>query len=235
MKPFAIALVAPLLAAASLLGSPGTSAQGNTQSIPMPPPPPPVSAQAPSAEAQAWVRKHLAGWPQRTQRLGAQLVTKYGPPKDVSERQVTWYENGPWKRTTLYKEEITHNFANVHQDVLEQTINYRVPLDKVAALATYNGSVVVSRTRGEISSSSDSEDTNFLALNVADDIVRGERDVEQGMAHYAQLIRAKMIKEPERDLQGLKFTPPRSSADTADPGEIAPLIRHMADPSSSGD
>ncbi|HEY1283111.1 MAG TPA: hypothetical protein VGE96_01405 [Steroidobacteraceae bacterium] len=230
MKP--IALTAPMFAV--VLGAALVNAQETTHSIPMPPAPTPIAAQPPSAEAQAWVQKHLAGWPQKTQRLGAQLVTKYGPPAEATERQVTWYGNGPWKRTTLYKEEITHNFANPHKDVLEQTVSYRVPPDKVAAIAQFNGSIVVNRTRGEISSSSDSEDTNFLALNVADDIVRGSRDVEQAMSYYAQLIRAKMIKEPERDLQALHFTPPKSS-EAADPGEVAPLLRHLQNPNTSGD
>jgi hypothetical protein len=198
------------------------------KSVPLPPPPASTVPQPPSAEAQAWVQKHLSGWPQRTQKLGAQLVTRYGPPQEATERQVTWYGNGPWKRTTLYKEETQHNFAIAHKDVLEQTVNYKVPLDKFEALAQFNGSVVPNRTRGEISSTSESEDTNFLALNVADDIVKGERNVEQALTYYAQVIRAKMIKEPESYLQGLKFTVPKTSADTADAGEVAPLIRHMS-------
>ena len=131
-------------------------------------------------------------------------------------------------------EEVAHNFANAHQDVLEQTVSYRVPPEKIALIAQFNGSVVVNRTRGEISSTSDSEDTNFLALNVADDIAKGERDVERAQTYYAQLIRAKMIKEPERDLQALHFTPAKP-ADAADPGEVAPLIKHMANPNTSGD
>src|SRR5262245_47870480 len=148
MKPLALALAAPLFAA--VLGASLATAQDTTHSIPMPPPPAPVTAQAPSAEAQAWVQKHLAGWPQATQRLGAQLLTKYGPPTDVTEHQVTWYGNGPWKRTTLYKQEVPHNFATTHKDVLEQTVSYRVPVEKVAAITQFNGSVVVNRTRGEL-------------------------------------------------------------------------------------
>jgi hypothetical protein len=232
MKPFAPALAAPLFAA--VLGTSLANAQDTTHSIPMPPPPAAVAAQAPSAEAQAWVQKHLAGWPQRTQRLGAQLVTKYGPPAEVTGHQVTWYGNGPWKRTTLYKEEVMHNFAIAHEDVLEQTVSYRVPPDKVGEITQFNGSVVVNRTRGELSSTSDSEETNFLALNVADDIVKGERDVERAMTYYAQLIRAKMIKEPERDLQALQFTPAKG-AKAADPGEAAPLLRHLQNPNTPGD
>jgi hypothetical protein len=155
----------------------------------------------------------------------AQLISKYGMPAEATERHVTWYGNGPWKKTTLYKEEVPHNFASAHKDVLEQTISYKVPVDKVAALVQFNGSVVVNRTRGELSSSADAEELNFLALNVADDVIRGDRDVEQARTHYAQLVRAKMIKEPEAELQALKFKP---VANAGDPDEIAPLIRHMS-------
>jgi hypothetical protein len=198
--------------------------QADVKSVPLPPPPPSAAQQQPSAESVAWVHKHAASWPEKTRQLMAQLITKYGMPAEATERQVTWYGNGPWKKTTLYKEEVPHNFASAHKDVLEQTINYKVPVDKVAALVQFNGSVVVNRTRGELSSSSDSEELNFLALNVADDVIRGDRDVEQARTHYAQLVRAKMIKEPEAELQALKFKP---VSNAGDPDEVAPLIRHM--------
>jgi hypothetical protein len=233
MKRRATILAASLLPA-SLLSASLAFAQGNTQSVPLPPPSQTAAPRAPSADALAWVQKHLAGWPQETQKLGAQLVTKYGPPAETTERQITWYGNGPWKRTTLYKEETAHSFASPHKDILEQTINYRVPLEKFAEIAQFDGSVVPNRTRGELTSTSDGEDTNFLALNVADDIVKGERNVEQALTYYAQIIRARMIKEPEPYLQALKFKPAKSNTETADPGEIAPLIRHMSG-TESGD
>ena len=199
--------------------------QADVKSVPLPPPPPSASQQQPSAESVAWVQKHAASWPEKTRRLVAQLITKYGTPAEATERQITWYGNGPWKKTTIYKEEVRHNFASTHQDVLEQTVSYKVPVDKIAALVQFNGSVVVNRTRGELSSSADSEELNFLALNVADDVIRGERDVEQARTYYAQIVRAKMIKEPEADLQALELKPATS---TGDPDEVAPLIRHMS-------
>jgi hypothetical protein len=215
--------VLPFIAALALHASLAFG-QADVKSVPLPPPPPSNTQQQPSADSLAWVQKHVASWPEKTRRLAAQLITKYGVPAESTERQITWYANGPWKRTTLYKEEFQHNFANSHKDVLEQTVNYRVPVDKLAALAQFNGSIVVNRTRGEMSSTSDGEDTNFLALNVADDVVTGERDAEQARTYYAQIIRAKMIKEPEAYLQALKFKP---ASNTGDPDEIAPLIRHM--------
>jgi hypothetical protein len=87
---------------------------------------------------------------------------------------------------------------------------------------------VPSLTRGELASISDSEEVNFLSLNVADDIVKGERTAEQARTYYAQIVRAKMIKEPERDLQKLRFTPAKAANETADADEVAPLIKHMS-------
>lgn len=203
-------------------------AQTSVKSVPLPPPPSANAQQTtPSTESLTWVQKHIAAWPEKIRQLAARLITKYGVPAEATDRQLTWYSNGAWKRTTLYREEIQHNFAHPHKDVLEQTVSYRVPPDKIAALAAFNGSVVVNRTRGEISSTSDGEDTNFLALNVADDVVRGERDVEQARAYFAQIIRARMIREPEPYLQTLKFKPSPASPDA---DEVAPLIKHMSAP-----
>jgi hypothetical protein len=213
-----------LLAAAAVISAPAF-AQTNVKSVPLPPPTRANAQQPPSGESLAWVQKHIAQWPEASRHLAARLVTKYGPPTETTERRITWYGNAPWKRTTLYREEIQHNFASPHKDVLEQTVGYRVPADKLAALAAFNGSVVVNRTRGEISSMSDGEDTNFLALNVANDVIKGERDVEQARTYFAQVIRARMIKEPEAYLQELKFKP---ATDAGDPDEIAPLIKHMS-------
>ncbi len=127
----------------------------------------------PSTEALAWSQKSLAGWPEATRRLGAQLFTKYGAPAEATGRQVTWVNNGAWLRTTLYKDGAQHNFAAPHKDVLEQTIRYKVPVEKLADLAKFNRSLVANLTRGELTSLADGEELNFLALNVADDIIKG--------------------------------------------------------------
>jgi hypothetical protein len=202
-------------------------AQAQIKSVPMPPPTVLPSLVQPSKEALAWSHKHLAGWPEATQRLGAQLMTKYGAPTEITKRQITWINSGPWARTTLYKEGVAHNYASPHRNVLEQAVLYKVPIDKLVALAQFNRSLVVDLARGELVSSSDSEEINFLTVNVADEVIRGKRTAEEARIHFAQLVRAKMIKEPEQELQKLEFMPAKSSKETADPDEIAPLIRHM--------
>jgi hypothetical protein len=168
----------------------------------------------------------LASWPIETRALVTALTTKYGKPAETSASRLIWNGNGPWKRTVLYREEVQHNFPMRHKAVLEQTVNYKVPLPKYSALAEYNGSITISKLLGEISVRSESEDSNFLTLNIADDIIRGERTVQQALAYHAQVIRGKMTGERGAYLDKLKFTP---ASNTADPEEVAPLIKHMSE------
>lgn len=228
LAPIAAVLLSGAAATVLALAAPQCAfAQAQIKSVPLSKAAPTSVAapRAPSAAAETWVRKHIASWPKTVRRVAAELITRYGPPDEATSRELTWYQNAPWKRTRLYREGAKHDFASVHTDILEQTIDYRVPPEKIAALVQFDGSLIVDRTRGELSSISESEDTNFLALNVAYDVIRGERNVDQARTYYAQLVRAKMIKEPEADLQRLKFEP---APDAADPDEIAPLIRHMS-------
>jgi hypothetical protein len=232
MKTLASITTTLAASAAVLAGLSANIAHGQQppaqQSVPLPPADKAAAQIVPSTEALAWSQKSLAGWPDTTRRLGAQLATKYGIPTEVTANNVTWRDKGPWKRTTLYKDGPQHNFAAPHKDVLEQAVNYKVPVDKLAEIARFNRSLIPNLTRGELASISDSEELNFLGLNVAHDIVIGERDAEQARTYYAQIVRAKMIKEPEAALQRLKFTPAKDTKETADADEIAPLIKHMS-------
>jgi len=180
-----------------------------------------------SPQAQSWVRANLGGWPQSAQDLAAQLVARYGRPNASTADELLWHENSPWKRTVLYRAGVRHDFPTPHQDILEQTINYRVPADKIADLAAYDGSLIVDRTRGELSVHCDSEQANILTLNIADDIVKGERSVDQALAYHAQVVRGVQIGERESYPERLKFMP-QTATQAADPGSEAPLLQHLA-------
>jgi hypothetical protein len=178
------------------------------------------------ADAEAWVHKHLPGWPAATRKLAAQLVIRYGHPQAATAHELTWYGNAPWKRTVLYRVGVKHNFPLPHEDILEQTVNYRVPAAKVSDLVAYDGSLVVDHTRGELSAHCNSEAQNTIMLNIADDIVTGQRSVDEGLAYHAQIVRAIETHVPESYPYKLKFKILPSSQ-TADPGEEAPLLEHL--------
>lgn len=186
-----------------------------------------VSPTTSSPAGHEWAARNLKDWPVDRQVLAAHLVTRYGEPQEVTSRSVSWYDNGPWKRTILYKDGDLHRFPLPHRDVLWQTINYKVPMNKVAALMTYDGSILVDRTRGEVTAHCDSEEANTLILNIANDIVTGEDTVEQAMAFHAQVVEGMRIHEPEEYPLKLRFKTAKSDAATADPGEEAELLRHL--------
>jgi hypothetical protein len=187
-------------------------------------PNPDTKTPAPSASAQSWVQSQLSSWPEASRTLAAQLVSHYGRPSETTAERLTWYDNAPWRRTTLYKAGPLHNFPAAHHDILEQTVAYRVPPDKIGDLVAYDGSLVVDRTRGELSVHCDSEQANILTLNIANDILTGERSVDQALGYHAQVIRGLQIGEPEAYSQKLRFAP---TANAADPGEEAELLRHL--------
>jgi hypothetical protein len=186
-----------------------------------------VSPTSSTPAAHDWAARTLKDWPVERQVLAAHLVTRYGEPQEVTPRSVSWYDNGPWKRTILYKDGDVHRFPLSHRDVLWQTINYKVPTNKVGALLSYDGSILVDRTRGEITVHCDSEEANTLILNIANDIVTGEDTVEQAMAFHAQVVEGMRIHEPEEYPLKLRFKVAKTNAATADPGDEAELLRHL--------
>lgn len=179
-----------------------------------------------SVRGEAWVREHLSGWPAACRRVAVELVSKYGPPHQVTAEALLWHGNGQWKRTVLHRTGAKHNFPLPHEDVLEQTVNYRVPADKAGNLMAYDGSLVVDHTRGELTAYCDSEAQNHIMLNLADDIVTGQRSVDEALGYHAQMVRAIETHVHEAYPVKLKFKL-QSSAETADPGHEAELLEHL--------
>ena len=72
-------------------------------------------------------------------------------------------------------------------------------------LAVFDGSVLVDRTKGEMSARCEGEAANFLALNLADDIVHGRKDVETARKEYGEAMKAKQRGNPPEIMQKLMF------------------------------
>lgn len=173
----------------------------------------PVAAGAQERVTQASVDQITASWPATPRDVAAKMIAKYGLPQEATASMLVWHDNGPWKHTILSRDEVPHDFPKPHTDVLEQVVDYKVPPEKFDELAAYDGSVIVERTKGEISARCDKEEANFLALNLADDIVKERRTVGDARAFYAKTITAAMQGEKPAYVQGLRFSPQMASAD----------------------
>ena len=159
------------------------------------------------------VSQIIESWPKTAKHTAAKMIEKYGAPNEATATQLTWFNNGPWKRTVVQKEEIDHKFPMPHKDVMEQFVDYKVPPDKASAITAYDGSVYVDRTRGEISARCDMEEANLLAINLAHDIVTGKRSVEDARAFYPKAMMAHLTKQPTPYTQKLQFAAKGNAAD----------------------
>jgi hypothetical protein len=147
----------------------------------------------------------LKAWPNVAKTAALTMIQKYGPPDEACSGRLVWHNNGPWRRTVVYAEEVEHNFPTPHHDVLEQYIPYRVPVGKFDQLAAFDGSVLVDRTKGEISARCEGEGGNLLALNLANDIVHGRKDVATARKEYGEAMKAKQRGNPPEIMQRLMF------------------------------
>ncbi len=147
------------------------------------------------------------------------MMNKYGAPAEMTASMAMWNKTGPWKRTVISAQAVQHNFPGPHPDVMEQVIDYRVPPAMFSALAMYDGSVIVERTKGEMSARCDKEGANFLALNLAHEIATGKRTAEDARRMYAAQIKAMKAGQPAPYTERLLFQP--MMGNTADPDRPA--------------
>lgn len=148
-----------------------------------------------------------AGWPEAP-KLGAEkLLQHYGAPNEATPTKLFWYRAGPWSRIKLTADELVHNFPTPHTDFLSQYVFYPIPLDRIADLVAFDGSVLIDRTRGEIGARCDDESMNTLTLNLAVEIIEGKRSVDDARKLYAETASAFMMGRDAPYAERLLFEP----------------------------
>lgn len=159
----------------------------------------------------------ISDWSDASQLAAKMMTEKYGNPNESTDHMLVWYKNGPWKRTIIYSEETKHIFPVDHVDVMEQVVDYQVPADKFSDLAAYDGSVTVRRTDGELSAKCDKEGANFLALNLANDVITGKKSVTEARAFYATAIKEFALQNKMSPYMGsLQFTVSKGNTEFPD-------------------
>lgn len=158
----------------------------------------------------------LNDWSKDHREAVEKMTAKYGKPSEWTKTMVIWNNNGPWKRTIIYKEDVEHHFPKKHTDYVEQFINYKTPVNKYCDITAYDGSVMMERTKGEMSARCDREDMNFLALNLANEVAMGKRTVQEAREFYAKTAMEYMLGKKSEYTQKLLF---KISDNTGDPDE----------------
>jgi hypothetical protein len=129
----------------------------------------------------------LNGWAPPSAAAGRQLMDEYGTPDEIGRNRLTWNRRGAWKRTVVWNRKPIA-LAPVDLAVIKQTIDYPLTSEQARTLTGFSACLEVDLERGELSSRAGREEINFLLLNLAGEIVRGERTVAEAQEmFYRQL------------------------------------------------
>ncbi|HZW10768.1 MAG TPA: hypothetical protein VFF69_12765 [Phycisphaerales bacterium] len=178
----------------------------------------------PAASEGKDVASLVRGWPQASREAAQAMADKYGPPDEATPTMLVWHDSGDWDKSVVYNEEVDHNFPSPHKDVLEQSIAFDASPESFDDLAKFDGSVVLERTKGEISATCHKEEANFLAINLANDVATGQRSVEDARAYLARAMRDFMQSGTvDPYMQGLQFRTV-AAAQAGDPDQRASVL-----------
>lgn len=161
------------------------------------------------------VEEILGDWPEEATEVAEKVIDDYGEPDEAVPSRLIWFDTGPWKYTVVYREGVGHEFPDFHTDYVEQAIDFKVPPDRVGNLANFDGSVTYRRTRGELTAECHGEPANYLALNLAHDIVTGEKSVAEAREVYSEIYARKEAGDEPDYIQDLHFSVPEG--DQRDP------------------
>ncbi|HVL88509.1 MAG TPA: hypothetical protein VM681_10980 [Candidatus Thermoplasmatota archaeon] len=155
----------------------------------------------------------LDEWPQGPADAARELLDRYGEPEEAGPSFLLWRSVGPWKRIVAYRDIVHHDFPLPHGDFLECFVDYRTPVERFSDLARFHGSVIPERTKGEVSARCDSEEAARLALNLAHEIVTGNRGVDDARREYAAALVGWKAGRSHPYLETLTFVQPGTPAD----------------------
>lgn len=153
-------------------------------------------------------------WPKASKMAVQEITGKYGKPEGITPEELIWWNKGIWKKICINKVEVKHSFPIEHTDMMQTSIMYKVPEDKMDDLGKFDGSVTFDRTQGTMSARCDMEANNFLALNLANDIVVGKKTVEEARTAFGDIVKEKMNGGNPVYMQKLTFS---TQPDAADP------------------
>lgn len=157
-------------------------------------------------------------WPTFSYRVARYMIAKYGQPAVSSDVRLVWNENGPWKKTVLYRVPPGGSMLGEGTGRLEQTVAYAVPEDRIAELSRFDKRIGVDAKAGALTAVSDAESDNFLAINLADEVVRGRRTAREASDFRRQMLRLQDSGKSSPYLEKLLFAPERPAS-----REVPPL------------
>ncbi|HXT00729.1 MAG TPA: hypothetical protein VN915_08655 [Elusimicrobiota bacterium] len=145
-------------------------------------------------------------WPAKPRALARLMTQKYGRPNEAMASQVSWNGRGPWKKIVVFRDPDPAG----RQDFLLQSVAYgAVPVDHHwRDLAAFGrGGAAYDPSSHELTARTDSQETNYLALNLADEVLRGRRSARDAQDFYDAASHLSAAGKSSPYMSGLLFAP----------------------------
>lgn len=145
----------------------------------------------------------IADWPEGSRILAETLLQEYGVPDEAGPSRLSWTNRNPWKKMEVERDALDPARAT---GVL-QSVAYDVPLRRWRALGWFGRGVDYDPVTRELIARTRSEATNFLALNLADEVIRGRRTAEEARALYDETLALSLAGKSSPYMRRLLFRP----------------------------
>lgn len=149
----------------------------------------------------------VSAWPETTKKAARALIDKYGQPDEVSDTGLAWNDKDRWARVAVFRDARRNAVGLKHEDFVENTVRYRVPKNMIVNLASFDKTLYIDPDRGTLSARGSSEENNTLTLNLADEIVKGKRDVASAKSFFKTLMTESMTGKSSQYGDKLMFSP----------------------------
>lgn len=188
------------------------------------------SVQTENKDAEAFNRASslASGWPDSSIQAAKEMLSRYGEPTETTSDSLIWRNVAPFKKILVHKEVNSSRFPLLHQNALEHVVDYRAIGTKVDDIWNYNGSIVLNRTKGEMSAYGENEAMNILSLNLAHDVITGRYSADAARIMFGKETIDYMNGKLTANTGVLKFG---NQWQTPDEGQtITNKIRWIGDP-----
>jgi hypothetical protein len=145
----------------------------------------------------------IADWPEHSRDLAEAVILDYGPPDSAQPSQLSWEGHRPWKTMVVYRDAVASGRPNGFQ----QSVAYDVPVRKWRALSAFDRGVEYDPVEHALIAHTDSESTNFLALNLADEVIRGRRTAEDACEFFDKTLALSFAGKSSPYTRRLLFRP----------------------------
>lgn len=167
-------------------------------------------ARAPSAPplappaARLSAKSVIAGWPAQPRALASVFLERLGRPDRATPSRMVWADRQPWSEVVVFRDPMT-SARPAH--LLEAVAYGAVSRARRREFAALGLGTAYDPDTGELSARTNGEATNLLALNLADEVLRGRRSAADARLFYDSTLGLALSGKSSPYMSRLLFRP----------------------------